>query len=191
LLALKALKDMSNSKLIEKTVSSTLAYDGSFLRVHRDQIELADGTKSYREYIKHPGAACIVPILDNGNFLMVHQYRYPIQQVCLEFPAGKLDAGENSLVTAARELEEEVGMKSASIHFLTRIHPVIGYSNEFIDIYLARQLSAGRSNLDSDERLEVIEVSPAELEKKLWDGELTDVKTQIAAHWALKSLISK
>lgn len=182
---------MSNSKLIEKTLSSTLAYDGSFLKVHRDLIELADGTKSSREYIKHPGAACIVPVLDNGNFLMIHQYRYPIRQVCLEFPAGKLDTGEESLVTAARELEEEVGMKSSSIQFLTRIHPVIGYADEFIDIYLADRLSPGTSNLDVDERIEVIQVTRAELEHKLWAGELTDVKTQIAAHWALRSLLNK
>lgn len=174
--------------LKEKTLKSEAVFNGKFLRIWRDDVELPDGRTSFREYIKHPGAALIVPVLENGNLLMENQYRHAANQIFLEFPAGKCDRGEKTEATAFRELEEEVGYRAGRMKLMTRIHPAIGYSNEFIDLYVAHDLVQTQTHRDHDELMEVIEVSPAELEEKIWNGELTDVKTQIAAFWYLKSL---
>jgi len=173
--------------LKEKMLKSELVFTGKFLHVWRDDIELPDGRKAFREYIKHPGAACIVPVLDNGNLLMIKQFRYSVGEVFLEFPAGKSNRGEKTKVTAIRELEEETGYLAANVELLTKIHPVIGYSNESIDIYLARHLKPTKTNRDHDEILEVVEISPEDLQEKIWSGEVTDVKTQIAAFWFFRN----
>jgi ADP-ribose pyrophosphatase len=158
------------------------------MKVWRDDVQLSNGKESFREYIKHPGAACIVPVLPNGNFLMVHQYRHACKRVFLEFPAGKRDPEEDSFKTAHRELQEECGFISGKMTFMTKIFNCIGYADEFIDLYIAEDLSATSRNLDVDEMLDLIEVSPAELQEKIWNGEVEDVKTQIAGIWALKRL---
>lgn len=173
--------------LKEITLKSEIVFQGNFLRIYKDDIQLADGTKSFREYIKHPGAALVVPVLANGHFLMIKQYRYAVGDVFVEFPAGKRDHNEDSMICAHRELEEEVGHTAKTMKKMTRIYPAIGYSNEWIDLFLATDLTKTAMKLDHDERIEVIEVTRSELEKMLWNGELTDVKTQIAAQWALKS----
>ncbi len=151
-------------------------------------MDLPNGHQSYREYIKHPGAAMVIPKLDNGKFLMIHQYRHAVGQVFLEFPAGKTDAGESTLMTAERELQEEVGYKAGKLTFLTHIHPVIGYSNERIDLYLAENLSPAPATQDPDEILENVELSLDEIEAKIWNHEISDVKTQIGAFWLLKKM---
>lgn len=176
--------------LKEKTIKSEPVFNGKFLRIWRDDVELPDGRISFREYIKHPGAALIVPVLANGNLILVNQYRHAVGQVFLEFPAGKSDRGESTEKTAYRELEEEVGYRAGRMKLMTKIHPVIGYSNEFIDLYVAHDLIETQIHRDHDELMEVIEMSPDELEKKIWNGEVSDVKTQIAAFWYLKSLKS-
>ncbi len=158
------------------------------MKVWRDDVQLSNGKESYREYIKHPGAACIVPLLPNGNFLMVYQYRHACKRVFLEFPAGKRDPAEDSLATAHRELQEECGYKSAKMTYMTKIFPCIGYADEFIDLYIAEELSAGPRNLDVDEMLDLIEVSPNELQEKIFNGEVEDTKSQIAGIWALRRL---
>jgi ADP-ribose pyrophosphatase len=175
-------------KLIETTTSSEVVFQGRFLRVWRDEVDLPNGHQSYREYIKHPGAAMVIPKLDNGKFLMIHQYRHAVGQVFLEFPAGKTDAGESTLMTAERELQEEVGYKAGKLTFLTHIHPVIGYSNERIDLYLAENLSPAPATQDPDEILENVELSLDEIEAKIWNHEISDVKTQIGAFWLLKKM---
>lgn len=172
--------------LIEKVLSSQIVFQGNFLRIWRDDVELPNGHRSYREYIKHPGAAMIMPRLPNGKFLMIYQYRHSVGQVFLEFPAGKTDKGETTETTAARELQEEVGYKPGKLTLLTYIHPVIGYSNEKIDLYLAEELSPAPKHTDPDELLETVELSLDEIEEKIWKNEITDVKTQIGAFWLLK-----
>lgn len=180
--------DPSENALKETTLKSEVIFQGNFLRIYKDDIQLADGTKSFREYIKHPGAALIVPVLANGNFLMVKQFRYAVGEVFIEFPAGKRDRNEDSSVCAHRELEEEVGYQAKTMTKMTRIYPAIGYSNEWIDLFLATDLTKTSMKLDHDERIEVIEVTRTELEQMIWDGKLSDVKTQIAAQWAFKNL---
>lgn len=175
-------------KLIETTTSSQVVFQGRFLKVWRDDVELPNGHKSFREYIKHPGAAMVIPKLNNGKFLMIHQYRHAVGQVFLEFPAGKTDPGETTQVTADRELQEEVGYKAGKLTLLTHIHPVIGYSNERIDLYLAENLSPVPAALDPDEILEVAEFSLEEIEAKIWNHEITDVKTQIGAFWLIRQM---
>lgn len=176
------------SKLIETMLSTAKVFSGKYLAVWRDDVRMPDGRNSIREYIKHPGAALIIPVLPNGHFVMVYQFRYSVGEIFLEFPAGKCDPGEKAHETAARELREEVGYSSENITYLTHIHPVIGYSNERIDIFLAENLKPAECHLDADEFLEVVEISPEDLRRKIWNSEITDVKTQIAAQWYFKKM---
>lgn len=175
-------------KLLEKVLSSELVFQGNFLNIWRDQVELSNGHKSFREYIKHPGAACIVPLIDSGHVLMIHQYRHSLGKTFLEFPAGKKDLGETTLQTAHRELSEEIGYKAKKMELLTHIHPVIGYASEQIDLYLATDLTQAQAHTDADEILELEKVSIQDLKQKIWNSEITDVKTQIAAFWLFKKL---
>jgi ADP-ribose pyrophosphatase len=174
--------------LMEKVLSSRQIFKGRFLKVEQDQVMAPDGREYTREYILHPGAAMMIPLLPNGNVVMVHQYRHAVKQVFLEFPAGKRDKGEDSLVTAKRELLEETGYVAKDWRYLTQIHPVIGYSNEHIDLYLAKDLTKSEQRLDHGEFLEVVEMSPAELMKQVHAGKITDVKTQIGVFWLDKIL---
>lgn len=174
--------------LHEKVLSSRQVYRGRFLKVEQDQVQAPDGKTYVREYILHPGAAMMIPLLPNGKVVMVHQYRHAVKQVFLEFPAGKRDKGEDSLVTAKRELAEETGYEAKDWKFLTTIHPVIGYSNEHIDLFLARDLIKVEQKLDSGEFLEVTEVDPKDLMRLVLEGKVTDVKTQIGAFWLDKFL---
>lgn len=174
--------------LYEKILSSRQIFKGRFLKIEQDEVEAPDGRTYVREYIKHPGAALMIPLLPNGKVVMVHQYRHALKQVFLEFPAGKRDRGEDSLVTARRELMEETGYEAKDWKFLTTIHPVIGYSDEHIDLYLAKSLTHGEQKLDHGEFLEVTEVDPKDLMRLVHEGKVTDVKTQIAAFWLDKFL---
>lgn len=175
--------DKKLSKLVEKKLSSELVYEGVFLKVKKDSVQLASGQKSVREYIVHPGAALILPELPNGNLVMIHQYRYPLKEIFIEFPAGKIDPGEDSLKTAYRELKEETGYEALEMIFMTRINPVIGYANEFIDLYLARHLKKTEQKLDLGENLETFEIPFTEAMQLLQKGKIPDVKTAIALFW--------
>lgn len=179
------------SQLKETKLSSELVFKGNFLKVLRDEVQLPDKKKALREYIIHPGAALIIPILADGQLVMVEQYRYAVRKVFLEFPAGKKDRNESFEKAAKRELLEEVGYAAKSIKYLTTIHPVIGYANEEIQIFLATDLIQKKQNLDSGEFLNVVYLTLAELEKKVWAGELTDVKTQIAYFWLAQNLMGR
>jgi ADP-ribose pyrophosphatase len=181
-------ENASMKHLEEKTLSSKQVFKGRFLKVEQDQVEAPDGKIYLREYINHPGAAMIIPVLSNGNLVMIKQYRHAVKKVFLEFPAGKKDPGESTLKTAKRELIEETGYEAYSLNFLTTIHPVIGYSNEHIDIYLAKDLYLKEQTLDHGEFIEVLEVNPVDLIKMVRAGEVTDVKTQIGAFWVDKIL---
>lgn len=170
-------------KLIEKKLKSDLVYTGSFLKVLRDEVELPNGKKSTREYIPHPGAAMIVPVTADGKLVMIRQFRYAVQSICIEFPAGKIDQGEDALETAKRELKEETGLIAQNYKFLTTVHPVIGYSNERIELYLATGLTQDKAQLDDEEFLDVFEITYNDAMEMMKKGEISDVKTMIGLFW--------
>ena len=172
--------------LRETTQASQRVFEGNFLKVNRDTVRLPDGKQASREYIVHPGACAIIPLLPNGNIVMVRQWRHPLQRVFLEFPAGKIDLGEAPLATAQRELEEECGYRAAHWQFLMTYHPVIAYADEHIDLYLARDLTKTRTQLDEGEFVEVCEVALDDLMLQIKTGAVTDSKTIIGAFWLEK-----
>ena len=168
----------------ETTLSSKTVYRGRLLHVLEDEVQLPDGNRARREYIRHPGAAMVVPFLDAETVVLVRQFRYPVRRHFLELPAGKIDGGEDPLETAQRELREECGYQAASWRHLATVHPCIGYSDERIALYAAGGLTqVARAPADG----EFIEVRPAPLAQALeWvrDGTITDVKTVIGLLWA-------
>jgi len=180
----------SKKNLMEKTIKSEQVFTGRWLKVQRDDVSLPNGIQTIREYILHPGAALILPVLDDGRLLMIEQYRHPVKQVFLEFPAGKIDKGETSLQAAHRELREEVGYTSRIMSLMTRIHPVIGYSDEFIDLYLAKDLTEGEAQPDEGELLNIVKVEVKDALGLLRQGRLSDVKTAMALFWYEKTLSS-
>lgn len=176
------------SKLKETKVSSRQVYDGTLLNAWRDEVRLPNGRTSAREYIKHPGAVVLLPVLPDEQIVFVRQYRYPMGMEFIELPAGKLDPGETPLETGARELEEETGYRASDLNFLTMIHPCIGYSNEDMWLYHATGLEKTQSATDHDEFLEVFTMSIDEALSLVWSGKITDVKTVIGVFWANKIL---
>jgi ADP-ribose pyrophosphatase len=176
--------------LKEQTTDSRLAYDGLFLKVFSDEVQLPNQKLVNREYIKHPGAVAIVPLFEDNSVLMERQFRYPLHKAILEIPAGKLEFGEDPLVCAKRELKEETGFEANEWIFLGKIHPVISYSTEFIDIYLAKGLVQGPAKLDEEEFLDVFRATIPEISEWIKKGLITDVKTIISHYW-LKDYLSK
>ena len=174
--------------LTEHCISSEVIASGGMLTVKRDQVRLPNGNTSHREYVMHPGAVVVVPILANGNVVLERQFRYALHQVFIELPAGKIDAGEEILVTGQRELLEETGYSANDWVKLGHQHPCIGYSNEVIYIYLARDLVAGTHKRDADETLEIFEASFADCLGMIQNGEITDGKTIVAIFLAEKYL---
>lgn len=166
--------------LTETTVSSECVFDGKLLHVRRDRVRLPDGTLATREYIVHPGAVLIVPVLADGRLVVERQYRHPVGRVFVEFPAGKLDPGEAELATAQRELVEEAGYEAATWTFLGRVHSVVGYSSEAIDFYVAEGLTHVGARPDDGEFLEIATMSVDEMLVALDHGAITDAKTVAA-----------
>lgn len=181
----KSFKDLAagDSHLREERISGEDIYGGIFLKMKRDKISLPNGEEAVREYLTHPGAVAVVAILDDGRVLLERQYRYPIAKACIEIPAGKLEIGEDHLLCAKRELEEETGYTAKKWSYIRRIHPVISYSTELIDIYLAEDLVPGKSHLDDEEFLDVFAAPLEQLIGWVEDGEITDVKTTISTYW--------
>ena len=170
--------------LKEAEVSSETVFHGALLNVRRDVVALPNGNQSVREYVVHPGAVVVLAFLDNGNLLFERQFRYPLRQVFLELPAGKIDPGEDILLTARRELLQETGYVAGTWQHLGVMHPCIGYSNERIEIFVAKELSySGGQQHDDNEFLDVIERSPDEARLAVWDGQITDAKTITALFW--------
>ena len=174
--------------LTEHCISSEVLAEGDFLTVKKDIVSLANGNISQREYVMHPGAVVIVPLLANGNVLLERQFRYPLQQVFIELPAGKIDPDEDVLKTGQRELLEETGYSAQKWVKLGVQHPCIGYSNEVIHVYLATNLAAGRHQRDEDEMLEVFDVKLEQCLEMIQNQEITDSKTIVALFLADKYL---
>ncbi len=179
----------SDPHLIEHKTGSEELLKGRFLHAFRDTVQLPDGSTSTREYIQHPGAVMVVPMLDDGRLVLERQYRYPLHRVMVEFPAGKLDAGESTFACAQRELREETGYSATEWARAGVLHPVIAYSTEFIDIWFARGLTLGERKLDAGEFLDVFTATLPELLEWCRDGRVTDGKTLTAALW-LQNLAS-
>lgn len=172
--------------LTEKRISGEVVYEGSFLKVQLDTVELPDGKQATREFIRHPGAVVILPVFDDGRVLLERQFRYPVNQVFMEFPAGKIDPGEDPLECAKRELTEETGYTASSWQFLCTIHNAIGYADEHLELYIARGLTAGERRLDDGEFLEIFTTTVPEMLGWIRSGKITDVKTIIGAFWLEK-----
>jgi ADP-ribose pyrophosphatase len=163
--------------LKETLVSSEQLFKGKFLQAKRDTIRLPDGKQATREYVVHPGAVVVVPLLDDDQVVLERQFRYPIGQVMIEFPAGKLDPNEDPLVCGLRELREETGYTCSEWAYAGQMHLAIAYSTEVIHIYFARGLSLGERKLDAGEFLDVFTAPAQQLLDWCADGTVTDAKT--------------
>ena len=172
-----------DAHLTETRVASQELLRGHFLHAMRDTVRLPDGKEAFREYLIHPGAVMVVAELPDGRLVLERQFRYPVQSVMVEFPAGKLDPGEDSLACAKRELLEETGYTARQWARAGVLHPVISYSTEFIDIWFARELTAGERQLDAGEFLDVFSASADELLQWCRDGRITDAKTLTGVLW--------
>jgi ADP-ribose pyrophosphatase len=178
------------ASLEELCISSETIASGGMLTVKRDQVKLPNGNLSQREFVVHPGAVVIVPILPNGNVILEKQFRYPLHQVFIELPAGKIDPNEETLTTGQRELLEETGYSGKTWVKLGLQHPCIGYSNEIIHIYLAKELSFSQHMRDEDEHMEVFDLSVERIMQMILSGEITDGKTIVAMLFAEKYLLA-
>lgn len=184
---------LSDAHLRENRHDSQELFKGKFLHAFRDQVVLPNGEMAHREYVVHPGAVMVIPMQTHADgtvsVVLERQFRYPVGQVMVEFPAGKLDAGETVLACAQRELQEETGYRANQWARAGVMHPVISYSTEFIEVWFARDLIAGPRALDAGEFLDVFTASPQELLQWCFDGTVTDAKTLAGALW-LQNVLS-
>lgn len=176
--------------LEEIELESEAVFQGRLLDVRRDRVRLPDGNEAVREYIRHPGAVVIVALRPDGKLVLERQYRYPVRRAFLELPAGKIDAGEDILACAKRELREETGYVADEWEYLGVMHPCIGYSDERIEIFLARGLDHVGAALDDEEFLEILALDIPEVERAVLDGRITDGKTIASLFHALPRLRS-
>lgn len=186
---------MQDSHLIETRLSSEEIFQGHFLHAFRDRVSLPDGSSAVREYVRHPGAAMVIALLEDAHrgtlVVLERQYRHPVAQVMIEFPAGKLDKNEDALSCAQRELREETGYQAKEWARAGVLHPVISYSTEYIEVWFARGLTAGPPSLDQGEFLEVFTATPSEVLDWCFEGKITDSKTLTAALWLQNVLSGK
>ncbi len=174
----------ADEHLREATVSSEELLRGSFLHAKRDIVRLPDGSQASREYVCHPGAVVVVAELPDGRYVLERQWRYPLERAFTEFPAGKLNPGEDPLLCAQRELREETGYQASHWAYAGPVHLAIAYSTEVIHLFFARGLSAGERQLDEGEFLDVFAASLEQLQAWARAGQLTDAKTQFCLLWA-------
>lgn len=166
--------------LFEKTVDSELIFDGKIITVKKDKAELENGEIVNRELVVHPGGVCVVPINENGEILMVKQFRYPFQEALVEIPAGKLEFGEDHREAGLRELREETGAVCEKFEYLGVCYPSVAYLTEKIHMYLATGLSFEQQDLDEDEFLDVLKIKLEDAVEMIMNNEIPDAKTQCA-----------
>ena len=176
-----------DDQLRETKITSTTLYKGKLLDVFSDQVRLPDGETSEREYIKHQGAAAILPVFENGDVMLIRQYRYPLDQVFLEVPAGKIDPGEDSAKTAVRELNEETGLTCHQNAALGHYYPSIGYTDEIIYLFVGWDIEERAQQVDEEEFIQKQRLAFKDVHEMAVNGEITDSKTALlllrAAHW--------
>ena len=170
--------------LAERRLASEEVYSGRLLKVRRDRVRLPDGTESAREYIRHPGAVAIVPLFEDGRVLLERQFRYPLERVFVEIPAGKLEPGEDHLETARRELLEETGYTAEDWRHLATLYPSVGYSNERVELFLARGLKHEGHPGEDGEFIECVRIGLDEALQMVGHGEITEAKTILGIFWA-------
>ena len=181
--------DDNDKNLVEKKISSEKIFEGTLLHVFKDEVELPNGHKATREWIKHPGASSVIPLLPDGQIILVKQYRYPVAQVTLEIPAGKLDImGEDPLECARRELSEETGYTAGKIWKLTTIATTVGFSNELIHLYAATDLTAGAQHTDDDEFINTLKIPLVEALQMVESGKIVDPKSIISLMMLAKQI---
>jgi ADP-ribose pyrophosphatase len=169
---------LMDEDLVEQKISSQNVYDGKLLHVKCDQVRLPNGREAAREWIQHPGAAAVLPVLPDGRIVLVRQYRYPIQAVTLEIPAGKMDVvGEDPLGCAKRELQEETGYTATIFTPLITLATTVGFSNERIHLFLARGLTAGEASPDEDEFIHVVRIPLTDAVQMVYEGQIVDAKS--------------
>lgn len=178
-------------ELWEKKIASKQIFNGKIVKLYVDDVLLPNGKQATREIVRHPGAVCVIPVCENGDVIMVKQFRYPFDEVLLEVPAGKLEQGEDHLEAVKRELEEESGAVAGKIEFLGTMYTTVAIFDEKIDIYLATELTFKEMHPDDDEFLEVVKIPLSELVKMVMNGEIKDSKTQIAILKADKILSNR
>ena len=167
-------------ELYEKQLASKQIFDGKVVKLFVDDIELPNGKGAFREVVRHPGAVCVIPITDNGEVIMVKQFRYPFSSVLLEIPAGKLEPNEDPLDAVKRELEEESGVVAENVEFIGMTYTTVAFTDEKIYTYMATGLTFTESHPDEDEFLEVVKIPLDTLVKMVMSGEIKDSKTQVA-----------
>ncbi len=177
-----------DDSLTEQTLESRVAFQGAFLRLYADKVRSADGHVGTREYLRHPGAVMIVPLLSDGRVVLERQFRYPLKRTAIEFPAGKIDAGERPIQCARRELLEETGYRAGKWSYLGGLHNAIAYSDEKIEMFLAEELVHEGASLDAGETLQVFTEPWQRLLQWVREGTVTDVKTMVGVMWLEKVL---
>ena len=167
-------------KLTEQKLNSEKLYSGRIINLFNDEIILPNGNTAFREYVKHPGGICVVPITEKGEVLLVRQYRYPYAEEIIEIPAGKRDSGEEPLEGGKRELKEELGVEAENFTFLGEFYPTPGYTDERLYMFVATGLTFGEPSPDQDEFVAPEKYSLDILVEKIINGEIKDGKTQAA-----------
>ena len=172
-------------KFEEKTTKTTPIYDGKIVKLQIDDVTLPNGHVAKREIIKHPGAVAVIAVTDAGKLVLVEQYRKALERSIIEIPAGKLEPGEEPIVTARRELEEETGYGAQSFTYLQSFATSPGFADEIIHLFVAKELYKieNKADLDEDEFVDLLEVSLEEAGQMVADERIFDAKTAFAVLW--------